>query len=122
MTFYLMIHISSKYPSARARRSIFLLLGLISPSVFGSPSAPDRQPLSSYWKLQDAAKVTATPEQVSRAAFQVADWYPATVPGTILTTLVNNKVCPEPLYSENNRPDKIPESLCLPLIGIAPAS
>ncbi|NBZ95897.1 MAG: glycoside hydrolase family 2 [Proteobacteria bacterium] len=37
---------------------------------------------------------------------------PATVPGTVLTTLVNNKVYPEPLYGENNRPDKIPDTLC----------
>lgn len=29
-----------------------------------------------------------------------------------MTTLVNNQVYPEPLYGENNRPDKIPDSLC----------
>ncbi len=29
----------------------------------------------------------------------------------MLTTLVNNHVYPEPLYGENNRPEKIPESL-----------
>ena len=39
-------------------------------------------------------------------------WNAATVPGTVLTSLVNDKVYPEPLYGENNRPDKIPESLC----------
>ena len=39
------------------------------------------------------------------------NWYPATVPGTVLTTLVNNQVYPEPLYGENNRPNVIPESL-----------
>jgi beta-mannosidase len=68
--------------------------------------------LSSDWKLQDAAKVSAKGEEVSKSGFQPSDWYPATVPGTVLTTLVNNKVYPEPLYGENNRPDKIPESLC----------
>ena len=36
-------------------------------------------------------------------------WYSATVPGTVLTTLVNNQVYPEPLYGENMR--AIPESL-----------
>ena len=36
-------------------------------------------------------------------------WYKATVPGTVLTTLVENKVYPEPLYGENMR--AIPESL-----------
>lgn len=38
-------------------------------------------------------------------------WYRATVPGTVLTTLVNNNVYPEPLIGENNRPNIIPESL-----------
>jgi len=39
-------------------------------------------------------------------------WYRATVPGTVLSTLVDNHVYPEPLYGENNRPNIIPESLC----------
>jgi hypothetical protein len=38
-------------------------------------------------------------------------WFPAVVPGTVLTTLVANHVYPEPLYGENNRPTIIPESL-----------
>ncbi len=33
------------------------------------------------------------------------------MPGTVLTSLVNAGVYPEPLYGENNRPDKIPDSL-----------
>ena len=61
------------------------------------------------WYLQDSAKVTATAQVVSSAKFHPQDWYTATVPGTVLTTLVNNKVYPEPLYGENMR--QIPESL-----------
>jgi len=38
-------------------------------------------------------------------------WYRETVPGTVLTTLVNNNIYPDPLYGENNRPNIIPESL-----------
>ena len=34
------------------------------------------------------------------------DWYPAVVPGTVLTALVDNKIYPEPLYGENNRPEQ----------------
>jgi hypothetical protein len=62
--------------------------------------------------MQDIAKVTNPGTQVSSANFQPIDWFKATVPGTVLTTLVNDGVYPEPLYGENNRPDKIPESLC----------
>ena len=64
------------------------------------------------WKLAAQADVKATGEQISTPNYAATKWYPATVPGTVLTTLVNNKVYPEPLYGENNRPDKIPESLC----------
>lgn len=61
------------------------------------------------WQMQDSAKVAAAAPVVSSAAFQPQGWYPATVPGTVLTTLVNNHVYPEPLYGENMR--AIPESL-----------
>ena len=61
------------------------------------------------WQLQDAAKVQAAGPVVSTDKFQSESWYKATVPGTVLTTLVDNKVYPEPLYGENMR--QIPESL-----------
>lgn len=68
--------------------------------------------LGSGWQMQDAAKVAQKGEVLSQPSFAPQAWYPATVPGTVLTTLVNNRVYPEPLYGENNRPDKIPETLC----------
>ncbi|TFH50084.1 MAG: hypothetical protein E4G92_00735, partial [Bacteroidia bacterium] len=36
----------------------------------------------------------------------LANWIPATVPGTVLTTLVNNSLMPDPFYGMNN--EKIP--------------
>ena len=68
-------------------------------------------PVASGWQLQDASKVPQTGAEVSSAAFKTEDWYPAPVPGTVLTTLVSNHIYPEPLYGENNRPEVIPESL-----------
>ena len=69
--------------------------------------------LGSGWQMQDAAKVAETNgEAISQPGYAPENWYPATVPGTILTTLVNNKVYAEPLWGENNRPNIIPESLC----------
>ncbi len=64
------------------------------------------------WQLQDASKISRSGEDIAKAGFETTGWYRATVPGTILTTLVNNGVYPEPLWGENNRPDKIPETLC----------
>ncbi|MGA2864082.1 MAG: malectin domain-containing carbohydrate-binding protein [Verrucomicrobiota bacterium] len=72
------------------------------------PGEPSQ--LTSGWELQDAAKVPAGGEAVSRADFEPASWHRATVPGTVLTSLVNDGVYPEPLYGENNR--TIPDSLC----------
>lgn len=61
------------------------------------------------WQMQDASKVKDIGSVVSTSKFKAESWYAATVPGTVLTTLVNNKVYPEPLYGENMR--HIPESL-----------
>jgi hypothetical protein len=63
------------------------------------------------WQLQDVAKAPQPAAEVSSDGFNPSGWYKATVPGTVLTTLVNNHVYPEPLYGENNRPEIIPESL-----------
>ena len=68
--------------------------------------------LSSGWQLQDIVKVSDSGQVISQPAYSPSQWYVATVPGTVLTSLVNDGVYPEPLYGENNRPDKIPESLC----------
>lgn len=61
------------------------------------------------WQMQDVSKVTATPTEISSPRFAPSTWYRATVPGTVLTTLVDNGVYPDPLYGENMR--AIPESL-----------
>ena len=72
---------------------------------------PAPMTLSSGWKLQEASKVAEGGSLVSSASYRASGWLSATVPGTVLTSLVEDKVYPEPLYGENNRPDKIPESL-----------
>ena len=65
--------------------------------------------LSSGWQLQDAAKVSDAGATISSETYHPQNWLAATVPGTVLTSLVNDGVYPEPLYGENSRP--IPESL-----------
>ncbi len=99
--------------SATALFSSFFLisLGLGSTAAIAQqvPVAPVI--LSSGWYLQDAAKVPQAGAEISSAKFKNGGWYAATVPGTVLTTLVNNHIYPEPLYGENNRPEIIPETL-----------
>ncbi|MGA3080983.1 MAG: sugar-binding domain-containing protein [Terracidiphilus sp.] len=84
---------------------------LASASARAQSTLPQPVVLSAGWQLQDAAKVPQAGAEVAAAGFSTAGWYTATVPGTVLTTLVNNHVYPEPLYGENNRPETIPESL-----------
>jgi hypothetical protein len=73
---------------------------------------PDRIDLSSGWRMQAASKAGASAGTLSEKTFQPENWHKATVPGTVLTTLVDNGVYPDPLYGGNNRPDRIPDSLC----------
>ncbi len=90
-----------------------LLVGLLGWSIAApaQPAQPRPVTLASGWQLQDVAKAPQAGAEVAAAGFNTAGWYTATVPGTVLTTLVNNHVYPEPLYGENNRPETIPESL-----------
>ncbi len=66
-------------------------------------------PLNTGWELQRADWAGAKPEVISSAAYDTANWYNATVPGTVLTTLVNEQVFPEPTIGRNNL--LIPECL-----------
>ena len=50
------------------------------------------------WKMAKIADVSAPGEKVSSLSFDDASWMEAIVPGTVLNTLVYNKVYPEPYY------------------------
>ncbi|ANI89980.1 glycoside hydrolase [Arachidicoccus ginsenosidimutans] len=94
--------------------SLYKKIGFLFCVLFLSVVAKAQQPyvLSSGWMLSDSAKIQQTGSDISSLHFHTDNWYKATVPGTVLTSLVNDKVYPEPLYGENNRPDKISDSLC----------
>lgn len=61
------------------------------------------------WRLAEAPKVSDPGGTISRAGFDASRWYAATVPGTVLTTLVDRGVYPDPAFGLNNT--VIPESL-----------
>jgi len=96
-------------------RLIFRLTSLtvlLLPVDLRAESFPDPLILSSGWQLQSAAKVSQAGREISQDGFHPENWYPAVVPGTVLGSLVDDEVYPEPLYGENNRPNRIPDSLC----------
>lgn len=64
----------------------------------------------SGWKMQNANKVNETGELPFKKAYDTNAWYNATVPGTVLTTLVNEGVYPDPYIGLNNV--QIPDTLC----------
>ena len=61
------------------------------------------------WSLAEAPKVVADATALSKPGYDAKAWYAATVPGTVLTTLVDRGVYPDPDYALNNT--AIPESL-----------
>ena len=61
------------------------------------------------WKLAAAPDVKAAGEEISRVGFGAETWLAATVPGTVLTTMIDRGVYPDPDYGLNNL--AIPESL-----------
>jgi glycosyl hydrolase family 2/Ig-like domain-containing protein/concanavalin A-like lectin/glucanase superfamily protein len=61
------------------------------------------------WRLAEGPKVAAGGAAISQAGFDAKGWHAATVPGTVLTTLVDRGVYPTPEYGLNNL--VIPETL-----------
>ncbi len=71
------------------------------------PNFPNNQyELDSGWVCKNIKDVKSTGEELSKSSFSLSGWMPATVPGTVLTTLLNNKLIPDPFYGMNNK--KIP--------------
>ena len=95
----------------------------LSKAVFSKPAAhpvPAAQPalqpnganewtIASGWRLIAAPDVTADGSAISVPGFNASKWLPAVVPGTVLTTLIERGVYPDPEYGLNNL--AIPESL-----------
>ncbi len=73
-----------------------------------------RWTLAANWRLMPAPEITvagepATAEQISAAGFDTKGWMVATVPGTVLTTMIDRGVYPDSDFGLNNL--AIPETL-----------
>jgi hypothetical protein len=73
------------------------------------PSGEGQWNVAAGWRMNPAPRVNADGEAISRTGYNVRDWLPATVPGTVLTTMIDRGVYPDPDYGLNNL--AIPESL-----------
>lgn len=59
--------------------------------------------LNSGWFCKNISEVQLSGEQLTQTnSFKIAEWMPAVVPGTVLTTLITNNKVPDPFYGMNN--------------------
>src|SRR5215813_14355015 len=57
--------------------------------------------LSRGWEIQSSCDAKTTGDQVSKTGFSAAGWHKATVPNTVVGTLVDDKTYPDPTYGTN---------------------
>ncbi len=66
-----------------------------------------RYELDSGWVCMNIKDVKSTGEELSIPRTRLSGWIPATVPGTVLTAMLNNKLIPDPFFGMND--EKIPD-------------
>jgi len=69
----------------------------------GNILAQQQYELNAGWKCIKATSLNKTGEQISQAQFPLTAFIPAVVPGTVLATLLYNKLIPDPFYGMNNK-------------------
>jgi Exo-beta-D-glucosaminidase Ig-fold domain/Concanavalin A-like lectin/glucanases superfamily/Glycosyl hydrolases family 2/Glycosyl hydrolases family 2, TIM barrel domain/Beta-galactosidase jelly roll domain len=74
-----------------------------------SQSGAGEWTFSDGWSLREAPKVDAAGEQLATSQYSAKGWMRATVPGTVLTTMIDDGVYADPDFGLNNM--TIPESL-----------
>ena len=81
------------------KQFVFLSLIYLNSSIV---IAQDIYNLNKNWLCKNIHDVTEDGTELSKPASELNDWLPATIPGTVLTTLLNNGLVPDPFYGMNN--------------------
>lgn len=84
-----------------------ILTGIFLAILSTNTQAQNITELNTGWKCQAIGKIKAEGAKISTPDFSTKNWLDATVPGTVLTTLINNKLAPDPFYGMNN--EQIPD-------------
>jgi len=81
------------------------LCGVVVLCGFARPAAAASTTLqiSSGWRIQSSAKVTAGGDAIATPGFDASTWHPATVPTTVVAALVANGEYPDPYFGTNLR-------------------
>jgi hypothetical protein len=99
---------ASTLPRSKAQPSKPVALPVPSNTAFERETDLDVWTLSS-WRMSEAPRVAEDGARVSRPGYGDESWHVATVPGTVLTTLIDRGVYPDPDFGLNNM--AIPERL-----------
>ena len=77
--------------------------------IFNSSTllAQNEYNLEENWICKSIDSIEFNGDELSDPKLKLENWMPATVPGTVLTTLLNNNLVPDPFYGMNN--NKIPD-------------
>jgi exo-1,4-beta-D-glucosaminidase len=80
---------------------VLLYYSFLPGCIFCQQHLPSVLHITDDWEIQSSAVLTNSGSEISTNEFRPDGWYPATVPGTVLAILINNKVYPDPYYGEN---------------------
>src|SRR4051812_6025995 len=80
-----------------------MILSLLILFYGGFAFAQQQYELPSGWECIKAANIKDRGEQISVPAYPLKNWIPAIVPGTVITSLLHNKLIPDPFYGMNNK-------------------
>lgn len=79
------------------------------PPLVLQPGGASTWTIAGGWRLTTAPAVNADGAAIAQPGFDAMKWWQAVVPGTVLTTMIERGVYPDPEYGLNNL--AIPESL-----------
>jgi len=85
-------------------KSLFCILMIAGTFLYSCTSQVDNHQkmlLHNNWAIQSSAEVMEDGEMISMPDYQPEKWYPATIPSTVLGTLVENGLFPDPYYGTN---------------------
>src|SRR5947208_16617701 len=86
-----------------ARVLCIIAVSFASASAVSAQAQGGRIHLDKGWAIQSSAKTPEKGEAISTASYKPRDWYATSVPATVLTALINNKLYPDPYYGMNLR-------------------
>ena len=82
-------------------RILLLLSIFFAPNVFAQKTGGNTIVLRDNWAIQSSAYLKDMGKIISQPGYTIKDWYPTSVPTTVLAALVANKVYPDPYYGNN---------------------